>query len=271
MTALTEERLLRKREWTRNYVRQQAYGRWNPWVDAAPVREHVQALRAAGVGRDRIAEIAGISRSTIALLLYGRPSLGCAPSSKIRPETAAKLLAIQAAPDLFPAEARVDAVGTRRRLQALAAAGWPGSYLADRAGWKRTYVSDLQRRPGYVYARTARTTAAMYDELVQLDPLGCGVSPTNSLRARRSAERLGWLPPQMWDKDIDDPDADPAAPDPEVAAPSVMDLSRGEQMDIVKAMTLAGRSLEECAARIGKDERTVSRWRRANGWKRGAA
>ena len=35
--------------YNRNRVRQIAYGRWQPYVDAEPARQHVQALQANGI------------------------------------------------------------------------------------------------------------------------------------------------------------------------------------------------------------------------------
>jgi hypothetical protein len=46
-------------------TRERIYGRWRPYVDAGPVREHIAALRAAGIGVERIAHLAGLSVSHI--------------------------------------------------------------------------------------------------------------------------------------------------------------------------------------------------------------
>jgi hypothetical protein len=35
---------------SRSATREQTYGRWHPYVNAGPVREHITALRAAGIG-----------------------------------------------------------------------------------------------------------------------------------------------------------------------------------------------------------------------------
>lgn len=267
--------LTRKREWKRNYVRQLAYGTWNPWVDATEARNHVTILRTAGIGRDRIAELAGIPRSTLALLIYGRPSLGTPPSTKIRPETAARILAIRPSRNLFAEDSRVDATGTRRRLQALAAAGWPGVLLAERAGWNNTYVSELQRRTGTVYARTAQTATGLYNSLVGLDPVANGASPTSAHRAQLNAQRLGWLPSRVWDADIDDPATDPNVADTgtvddeavlRVVAGGSAGLTRAERIEAARIFHAEqGLSLAETAARLGLNDRTILRWKQA-GW-----
>lgn len=271
----TEAERERRREWKRNAARQQAYGRWQPWVDAAPVRAHVQALRAAGVGRDRIADLAGVPRSTMNGLLYGRPAIGQPPTQKMRPDTAAKLLAVRPSIGLLADDARTDATGTRRRLQALGAGGWPGVTLADRLGVNVTYISELQRRTGVVYVRTARAVASLYDDLAHLDPVEQGVAPTYALRARLNAGRCGWLPRTVWDTDIDDPAADPHQPDGGAidteAVQRALDgkavrLTQVELLHAAQLMTERGDTAEHIAALFGVTSRTITRWRKANGW-----
>lgn len=73
-----------------------AYGRYRGDVDAGPVREHVQRLRAAGISVPIIAELAGVRCSLVETLLYGRPGRGQPPTRKMRAANAAKLLAIRA-------------------------------------------------------------------------------------------------------------------------------------------------------------------------------
>ena len=61
-------------------TRQQAYGRWeSTYIDAEPARQHVQTLRATGMGTRRIAELAETPRQTIANLVNGRPDRGTPP------------------------------------------------------------------------------------------------------------------------------------------------------------------------------------------------
>ncbi len=271
----TDAERKRRREWKRNFARQQAYGRWQPWVDAEPVRAHVQALRAAGVGRDRIADLAGVPRSTMARLLYGRPVDGQPPSRKIRPGTAEKILAVRPSRGLLADDARTNATGTRRRLQALGAAGWPGVVLAAHLNVNITYVSALQRRTGSVYVRTARTVAELYADLVALDPVEHGVTPTYVLRTRRNAERCGWFPPTAWDSDIDDPQVDPRQPDGGAIDSEAVQralegkpvkLTQAELLYAAQVMTERGDTAEQIAALFGVTARTIVRWRTANGW-----
>ena len=103
--------------------RERVLGRWAPFVDAAPVRAHIETLREAGIGVDQIARLAGISSSHVRELVP-HARTGRRPIQRVRPETAQRLLAIAVTDANRASRSHVDATGTRRRLQALVAIGW---------------------------------------------------------------------------------------------------------------------------------------------------
>ena len=179
--------------------RQKAYGRWQPYVDAGPAREHVLALREAGMGPVTIARLSGVPHGALAKLVYGDRTRGLAPSKRIRPETEAKILAVQARLEYLAGGAKWPPLGTLRRVQALAAIGWSVAEQARRLGMPRLRLDRLDQRE-YVQARTARAVDALFRELC--------MTPGPSKRARLAAERQGWQSPLAWD-DIDDPDEFP--------------------------------------------------------------
>ncbi|MFF4403768.1 hypothetical protein [Streptomyces sp. NPDC001404] len=195
------------RDYNRTMRRQKAYGRWQPLVDAEVVRAHLQVLRQSGLGIRRIAELAGVTYSTISRLLYsfgGQP-----PRTTVRQSTARRILAIRPDLALLADGALVDATGTRRRIQALAARGWTHRALAPRLGIDELYVGDLTQQ-NTVTSRHARKVVEIYNLLWDADPLQHGVSPSSATRARARAEREGWAPPMAWDDEtIDDPTAQP--------------------------------------------------------------
>jgi len=94
-------------------------------------------------------------------------------------------------------------VGTRRRLQALVAFGYPRCYLADRIGMlPSNFGRLLSDSNSQVLAITARKVVALFDEL--------SATPGPSSRARKDGARRGWAVPMAWDDDtIDDPLAAP--------------------------------------------------------------
>lgn len=196
---------------SRNRRRLIAYGRWEPLlVDAGPARKHAEALSAYGIGRERVAKAAGVSNGLLENLLYGHG--GKPPAQKVRRDTAAKILAVRPSLDLLAAKVSVDAAGTRRRLQALMAAGWGRGELARRLGAERTNLGKLLRRDR-VSAGTARAVRALYEDLWDAPPdESTPLAARDSARARREARDCGWPRPAAWDDDLID---DPAAPEPD--------------------------------------------------------
>jgi DNA-binding CsgD family transcriptional regulator len=193
----------------RDRKRQKAYGRWEPYTDAAPAREHLRALMAYGIGFQRAARAAGLAPSTVSHLLY--PDGTRPAATRVRHETACRLLAVRPSLDLLAKTASVDGSGTRRRLQALAAAGHALSVLAPRLGMALPNVCRLLRDPR-VAAATARAVRSLYDELWDAAPdESTPQAARRAARARRGAVRRGWPLPLAWDDDtIDDPAAGPA-------------------------------------------------------------
>jgi hypothetical protein len=114
--------------------RKALYGRWQPYVPADEARAHVRSLQAAGMGWKRIARAAGLSPSVLWKLLYGDRTRNLAPSKRIRPATAAALLAVE--PDLAPG-AYIDAGPTWRRIEGLVALGYSKRWLAHQLGAQR--------------------------------------------------------------------------------------------------------------------------------------
>ena len=190
--------------------RQILYGRWRPYVDAGPAREHLRALSAAGIGWKRAAELAGLSTGTVSKLLYGGPG-DRPPSRRIRPETAGAILAVKPSAGQLAPGALTGITGTRRRLQALVATGWSQARLAGELGLTGANLGAVMRCD-QVTAGTARTVSELYDRLWDRPP------PEHDQRTRIAASRArnhaaarGWVPPLAWDDDvIDDPDGLPA-------------------------------------------------------------
>lgn len=181
-----------------------AYGVWQPYVDAAPVREHVRDLQSCGLGLRRIAEVAGVDRKRLQALMSGRPERGTGPQKKIRPALAAAILAVEPTFDLLPAKTVIDGAGSRRRLQALVTVGWSQSKLAARLGTTLDTFRKLVSG-GKTTAATARAVRALYADLWdQAPPEDTHRDRIAASRARNHAKTRGWLPPAAWDDDLID-------------------------------------------------------------------
>ena len=183
--------------------RNTAYGRpTSDLVDAEPVRRHLRDLMAAGMGRRTIIAHTGLSTGHFSKLLgHGKAK----PQKRVHAPTAARILTVR--PDLAPSTP-VDATGTRRRLQALVATGWPNAQIARRMGWADgNLAAILNGHRTSVLTRTATQVRELYDQMWdERPPVGAP-----SRRAAARARGRGWAPPAAWDDDkIDDPLAGPA-------------------------------------------------------------
>ena len=264
---------------SRSVTRERIYGRWQPYVDADPVREHIAALRAAGIGVERIAHLAGLSVKHIRELAQrGR---GDFPGTRrVRPSTATRILAISINDAHRAPHSRVDATGTRRRLQALIAIGWPAELLAAQLGRRPNSLCRSMTGES-VTARTAQDVATLYERLWNSRP----PRMTSEQRAAADAAQAhaaarGWLPPLAWD----DIDTDPTPPAltagasprnemDEIAVERALagdhitydDLTTVEQQEVIRRLTARGSSIRDIAAQLGTTKRTVSRRRASFG------
>lgn len=160
-------------------------------INATQSITHAERLTANGWTHVQIAEAAGIGPRTVGEL-FGR--------ERVHATTARAILSVPIGPPPAPPR-NIDATGTRRRLQALAAIGWEFTALAPRFNitlfaLRRIANGDMQ----LVRSTTAADVAREYKELSE--------KPGGSARARNLARKKEWAPPATWD-DIDDPQAHP--------------------------------------------------------------
>jgi hypothetical protein len=182
-----------------------AYGTWQPWADAAPVREHLLQLQSCGLGLRCVAELAGVDRRRLQAVLNGRAERQTGPQEQVRPALATAVLLVEPTLDTLGAAAVVDGTGTRRRVQALVARGWPQAQLAARLGMT-PHAIGRAAHGDRVLVRTARAVRDLYTALSGQDPRAHGVGLQAYSRARNAATRASWPPPAAWDDDtIDDP------------------------------------------------------------------
>ena len=123
---------------------------------------------ADGEVRAAIAQLAGLSVGHIRQL--AEHSHGGPPTTqRVRPSTATRVLSLGIHDASRAPHSRVSATGTRRRLQALMAIGWPIELLAEQLGRR---PKSLQRGMlgASVTARTARDMASLYERLWNATP-----------------------------------------------------------------------------------------------------
>jgi len=226
-------------------------GRWQPYTDTTNARRYLQRLTAAGASIGALAELTGCDHETITLILHGQVA-------RIRTATEQRILAARFDPAAVSPTLRVNAAGSRRRIQALTARGWAKAALADRLGVAPANLSRSLRQE-QVTARYAAAVRALYAELWDADPVAHGVSPVAAKRARLNAARREWRLPMAWDDDtIDDPDAEPADPEPETDPVAAL-------MEDTDELLAQGCTLDQAARRPGVSSQTLYRHRAATG------
>ena len=197
-------------DYERARAKRHAYGRFgNDWVDAGPVRDHVKALQAQGLGLKGIVRLSGYSQGGMTKLMYGLN--GHAPTRRIRRESAEKILAVRATLDTLAGGVVIDGTGTHRRLQALMTLGWSQSKLAAEIGYSVRNFNHLVQGKRDVTVTNARAVADLYERLWNTEPPRATIGDRGAhTRSKRYAADHGWVGPMWWDTDtIDDPTARP--------------------------------------------------------------
>lgn len=142
----------------------------------------------------------------------------------------------------------VPAVGSRRRLWALACLGWTVNGLAARLGMPARSVVWI-RTPGreQVHRDTAARIAALYDEL--------SMTPGPSTLAAQRARAAGAHPPLAWDDGLlDDPGAEPVV----TAREKLWEIAARRRTEVA-VLAAAGFTADRIAARLEVTTRTVER------------
>jgi hypothetical protein len=200
----------RRRAWQRELQRKQRE-RQPVLIDAKPVLRHLIDLQAAGISINHVAHLAGLNEGTVRGFLPS-PSGRRPRKHRVTPEIAAKILAvsIKQGQTLYR-----DGTGTRRRIQALVAAGWPMRRLAEHVGLHPSYIGDLIRRTAKnhpVQKATAEKITAAYERLQHENPTHHGIDARQVRHTRELSAAKRWPTPAYWAERmdvIDDPYFEP--------------------------------------------------------------
>lgn len=207
---------------------------------------------------------------------YNRDGCRCDPCTLANAAAARRHRLERAQQHWYGTSAWVHPAGTRRRLQALSAAGWSTSQLADRLGVTKSAIAQLRStRQAWLLARTAGDIAALYEDCWWRTPPG-----RYQVRAERYAESRRWLPPWRWEGvDLDDPAANPLDELADVDEVAIAETISGRHVPLTKTerklvfdeLRRRGATADAIGDRVGRCARTVERYKAAAGGLGGAA
>lgn len=173
---------------------------------------HITRLRNAGMPDVQILAAANLAPDLLYRIMRG--------ASNIRRTTENRILAVRPTLDgENRSGAHTSALGTIRRLRALAADGWTAVELARRAGKHKQFIVALQNLDTSTNPRTRNWVAAyirtLYNDIAGQTPEDNGVAAHHARATRERAATKGWAATCYWDDDdFDNPDFAPATQDP---------------------------------------------------------
>ncbi|MBF6333545.1 hypothetical protein [Nocardia transvalensis] len=165
------------------------------WVDATPSRRHARTLALFGIDRLALAAAGRVRPTWVRALRSGCPERGLGPIPVIPHSVADRILAIPCPPDDQMVLPHIlTPVGARRRLQALAAIGWPWpSLAADLDVPSEVLRAFAEGDPDTTLDLwTARHLGVLFDDLQ--------ATPGPSDAAADSARARGFCVPLHWDE-----------------------------------------------------------------------
>ncbi|WP_109523731.1 MULTISPECIES: hypothetical protein [Nocardia] len=160
-------------------------------VPTDKARAHLEYLIANNTSRKRISRDSGVARQTVIGILQGK-------TQRISKQSEEQLLRVTAAAMTIPA-GMLDALGSRRRVRALIAAGHSVPVIAARARLSMAEIAAIASgRQGVVTPSTDTKIRKTFD-VMQLE-IG------RSAAARQLGAERRWTLPLEWDdENIDDP------------------------------------------------------------------
>lgn len=214
-------------------------------TDVTEARAHVQKLLDNNWWMAEIARASGVPRSNLQKILT--------VSKSTHKDIVRAILAVPVVPILrTPLGDRVHALGSRRRLRALAWLGHPWMDIRKYTGLTEDRLGVIANaRIDVIRPDEARKIAAAYRVL--------SVTPGRMKQIATCARNKGWHGPLAWDA-IDDPAAKPEA----LGRTRTRGTRRKVHADLEKVvrLTAAGRSAQQIADELGCHERTVTRARK---------
>lgn len=234
--------------------RLKAYGRYQPYVDATPAREHLRELMAQGMGPKRVSDVSGVAHGVISAVIYGKfrgKGKPAGPQKRIRPDIAARILAVQFEPAGCVLAAPEETELARRQARALVALGWSMSSLGRRIGVQPGNFCKIISSGRPLQWTTVRKIRQLYARLsMSLPPATNQRERISVNRSKRYAREHGWRPPLDLEAELDGQDQDCPLIDEQAIwrrlhGDKTVRLSKAEKLEAVRQWQASGRPLNE--------------------------
>jgi len=185
-------------------------------VPVGPARAYLRQLHFVyGMSSAQLADRCTLSPSSVLEIIAGHRA-GVKgdrhPLQDIFRENAESVMAIEPEIPKERGGAMINAIGTTRRVQGLAAIGYPVRWTRDVCGFAgQSFYLLAQGKRSVVFFSTAYRIKALYEKHeLDLHPERHGISMQAVRLTKTYAARNGYLPPILWDWDtIDDPEGYP--------------------------------------------------------------
>jgi hypothetical protein len=178
-------------------------------AELAQVRSRIRDFHQRGMSSEAMSEVTGLATPTILQQLGG--NCRSQRPNGMRRGTFDKLMAMPYVADHETrgkhGGARMNPIGSVRRIEALAERGYSLSWISKEAGLVNLYASRLlMENCEYVSYRVHSAIRDVYEKYRDVDPLDLGHDRSAVQRRRSMSRRKGFPGPWCWDDDtMDEP------------------------------------------------------------------
>ncbi|BDZ52752.1 hypothetical protein GCM10025867_49930 (plasmid) [Frondihabitans sucicola] len=167
------------------------------YVPIEPLRDHLNQLRRRGMTRSRIADLSGVSVTTIANLVQTTPTKGRDVYTHALATTADALYAVTV--DLgVSGTTLVSSASTIRRIQALVVVGYSRSMIGNKLGVSRQRLLNIEAGTTVTRLTGARIRALYQQDSMRPPVYRDGYERGSAIRAQNEGRAKGWRSPGDW-------------------------------------------------------------------------
>lgn len=175
------------------------------WVPAAPVREHVNKLRAFGIGQRQIALLANVPYQCVKELVGGNTNTRGQATQRITNGAARRLLAVEMKYENVADNKTIPSKASVRRIQALCAIGYSLNWQADKL---KTHPQTLlfALRRDRITNGMAKKVETLFNAYAFTPKVGKSkIERRGIAKTKNHAKRNGWVGAAFWENiELDD-------------------------------------------------------------------